>query len=182
MCLTRTSPPLRIQSTRLRSYAMYKLRIERPGKPVEELLLDQLPITMGRTGENDIPIKTREVSRLHARISRKDDAILIEDLDSSNGTHVNGKRIKSRELHTGDKIRIGDTSLIVESDMDTQPVSRNILTRSETASDWKVRLHKDRMTVCPQCRTVMNFSHRASGETMRCAACDKNFEIPAVDV
>jgi serine/threonine protein kinase len=56
-----------------------------------------------------------EISRRHARISRKDGSFVIEDLGSTNGTVVNGRRISAPEvLSTGDKVEVGQTTLVVQ--------------------------------------------------------------------
>ena len=65
--------------------------------------------TIGRGGECDVVVADRQVSRVHARIRRSDGALWIEDLDSKNGTHVNGQRLPAgaaQRLQDGDVIQI----------------------------------------------------------------------------
>ena len=65
------------------------------------------PITLGREPNCDIHITDRQVSRLHARITPAEDGILIKDLGSKNGIHVNGQRIKQPALlRDGDVVHI----------------------------------------------------------------------------
>ena len=52
------------------------------------------------------------ISRRHARVYQLGEAVLIEDLQSSNGTYVNGEQVKVAELHDGDKIRLGSTTVL----------------------------------------------------------------------
>jgi len=52
------------------------------------------------------------ISRKHARVIQVGDKILIEDLQSSNGTYLNGDAVQSAELHDGDKIRLGSTTVL----------------------------------------------------------------------
>jgi two-component system, cell cycle response regulator len=52
------------------------------------------------------------ISRKHARVVQVGDKIYIEDLQSSNGTYVNNDQIKTAELHDGDKIRLGSTTVL----------------------------------------------------------------------
>ena len=52
-------------------------------------------ISIGRTSDNDLVINNIKVSRKHARIEKKGEDWFLEDLDSSNGTFINGKRIKT---------------------------------------------------------------------------------------
>jgi two-component system cell cycle response regulator len=52
------------------------------------------------------------ISRKHARILQSGDKVVLEDLQSSNGTYVNGEVIRTSELHDGDKIRLGSTTVL----------------------------------------------------------------------
>jgi DNA-binding winged helix-turn-helix (wHTH) protein len=62
---------------------------------------------IGRVDECDITFPERQVSRQHVRIYREDDSYFIQDLDSRNGTWVNGQQLKgSRRLVDGDEIRL----------------------------------------------------------------------------
>ncbi|MBI3764504.1 MAG: FHA domain-containing protein [Chloroflexi bacterium] len=63
--------------------------------------------TLGRGAECDVVVADRQVSREHARIRRADGAYWVEDLESKNGTHVNGQRITApQRLQDGDVIQI----------------------------------------------------------------------------
>jgi len=66
---------------------------------------------IGRAATNDIVIDAQRVSREHARIVAERDVVSITDLDSRNGTLVNGVRIASQVLANGDTIRIGDCDI-----------------------------------------------------------------------
>jgi DNA-binding winged helix-turn-helix (wHTH) protein len=62
---------------------------------------------IGRGEECDIVLPERQVSRQHVRIYREDDYFFIEDLESRNGTWVNGQQLKgTRQLQHGDKIQL----------------------------------------------------------------------------
>jgi putative nucleotidyltransferase with HDIG domain len=67
--------------------------------------------TLGRSVQNTLSLTERGVSRTHARVTFSDERWLLHDLKSSNGTFVNGKRIKSRVLKIGDHINLGPASL-----------------------------------------------------------------------
>jgi tetratricopeptide (TPR) repeat protein len=72
-------------------------------------------ISIGRLEGNTIRLTERNISRRHARLIRQTDAILIEDLGSSNGVRVNGERIASpAPIRSGDVIGIGDYDLAIE--------------------------------------------------------------------
>ena len=72
--------------------------------------LDRPHIVLGRTGEGPGLDGGREVSRRHAEIHRDGQAVLLSDAGSANGTFVNGKRIKDRQLRARDVIRLGTGS------------------------------------------------------------------------
>jgi hypothetical protein len=65
-------------------------------------------LTIGRSEECDIHLPDRQVSRMHARIIWLEDGYRLEDLDSKNGTHVNGQEVKGEPVHLqdGDEIQI----------------------------------------------------------------------------
>ncbi len=66
--------------------------------------LDKSVMTIGRGRFNDIQIRTRCVSRSHARIVTNDSDAIIEDLNSKNGITVNGHSVKLRQLKNGDVV------------------------------------------------------------------------------
>ncbi len=66
--------------------------------------------TIGRTSANQIHIADPTISRQHARITVQSDGVFIQDLDSANGTFVNGRRITGlTPLRAGDTLQIGTT-------------------------------------------------------------------------
>lgn len=73
-------------------------------------------ITLGREIKNDIAIKDDTVSRYHAHILKlEDETFIIKDLDSTNGTSINGIRIKEQKLNDGDIIAMGDVLFVFHS-------------------------------------------------------------------
>jgi DNA-binding NtrC family response regulator len=65
-------------------------------------------LLLGRGEECDVQLGSGETSRQHARVSRQGPLWVIRDLDSRNGTFVNGKRVASAPLSLGDLLRFGD--------------------------------------------------------------------------
>ncbi|BCB91066.1 hypothetical protein Psuf_083790 [Phytohabitans suffuscus] len=69
--------------------------------------LDGDVVSCGRDGANDIVLDGATVSRKHADFHRQGSGYTVADLDSLNGTYVNGERVKTAALAPGDEIRIG---------------------------------------------------------------------------
>jgi len=77
-----------------------------------EYVFDQGVVTLGSFEENDIVVEDDTVSRNHCKVLQEDDAYLIKDLGSTNGTFVNGVRIKEAYLQPGCLVRLGNSELI----------------------------------------------------------------------
>jgi hypothetical protein len=66
--------------------------------------------TMGRADGSDIPVDDPFASSVHARIFPRGQFMYIEDMGSTNGTYLNGRRLRAAErLKVGDMVRIGET-------------------------------------------------------------------------
>jgi len=63
--------------------------------------------TVGRAPRADFVVDAPLVSRLHCRLTLQDNGVLVEDLDSTNGTFVNGSRVRKGLLASGDVLRVG---------------------------------------------------------------------------
>lgn len=74
--------------------------------------LDDDVVRIGRDRSAAIQLSDGEVSRRHAEIRRCTDGYQVVDLDSSNGTFVNGSRVRDRVLRPGDKVRVGRTVMV----------------------------------------------------------------------
>lgn len=71
--------------------------------------------TLGRAPRADFIVDAALVSRLHCRLTvRPDGALEILDLDSTNGTYVNGRKIDRADLKDGDEVGIGRVKMRVE--------------------------------------------------------------------
>jgi DNA-binding response OmpR family regulator len=70
-------------------------------------------IVIGRAVESDIVITSKRVSREHARVRREGWRVMLEDLNSTNGTFLNDERVLAPvALHDDDRITIGDVTLV----------------------------------------------------------------------
>lgn len=81
-----------------------------------ELLLEGARLVMGRRPDCDVRIPTLDVSRQHCELHLTTDRVKVKDLNSSNGTFVNGKRVAESELNPGDRLQIGPVSFTVQID------------------------------------------------------------------
>jgi pSer/pThr/pTyr-binding forkhead associated (FHA) protein len=96
--------------------------------------------TLGRAHGCTIRIPSAQVSRLHCRLRIENGVVTAEDLESVNGTFVNGKRIRDPEVvHPGDRLGIGPATFVVEYELSTtslRPLDSEEDQRvQETASD-----------------------------------------------
>lgn len=82
----------------------------------DEFPVDSAPVTIGRGGQNDLVLGGDDfASARHARIEPRGDGVWVHDLDSTNGTYVNGARVgDAYRLAPGDVLRVGETDLRVE--------------------------------------------------------------------
>ena len=71
-------------------------------------------LVIGRSKDCDVPLADGNVSRRHAEIGRSADGFVLRDLDSTNGTTVNGRRVKSAPVGEGDEITLGTSTLRIE--------------------------------------------------------------------
>ena len=79
-----------------------------------EVILRGPDVRIGALPDNDIVVGSGAVSRKHAVLRLRGGDIEIEDLETRNGTYVNGAAVRSTTLHSGDKIRIADVDMVYE--------------------------------------------------------------------
>lgn len=81
----------------------------------ERYLISGTAVIMGRGSGNDIVLGDPFASKQHARVYCTQGQVWVEDLHSSNGTFVNGRRVSEKvRLKSGDRVEIGDTVLSLE--------------------------------------------------------------------
>ncbi len=86
-------------------------------------------VVLGRESDS-VPLTDRTISRRHAEVVLENDAWIIRDLNSANGTYVNGERLtKPVRLKHGDQIKLGATLLIYGSDQVSERMSGSQLAR-----------------------------------------------------
>lgn len=111
---------------------------------------------IGRGSECDLLLPERQVSRQHVRIKHINDQWVLEDLDSKNGTWINGQQLKGeRTLHDGDEIQIALAVKIVfvESEA-TAPLRLSEVPRGELGGHGRLRLDRDSRRVFVNSREI----------------------------
>ena len=95
------------------------LVVKQNGRTVNEFRFVKGPIHIGRHTHSQILLPDRKVSRQHAVIfATQDGKWRVKDLDSANKTYLNDKAVHEAEIHTGDRLRMGD--FIIEIDVERQ--------------------------------------------------------------
>lgn len=124
-------PPTKIAYISGRPAALHlrkcKLIVERADGPVE-YIFDQPTVSIGAMEDNDLVIFDDTVSRYHCRITQEENAYLVEDLDSTNGTCVNRVRIRTGYLKPGCTLSVGKSDLrfqTLDERVEIQPVNRD---------------------------------------------------------
>jgi DNA-binding CsgD family transcriptional regulator len=109
-------------------------------------------LTLGADPANDLVLPADPtLSRLHAVLERYGAGWCVRDLDSRNGTFVNGQRVwRERPLHPGDELRVGATRLVYRSD---QPTSGGTATQASEPPPELTRREREVLLVL--CRTVL---------------------------
>ncbi len=78
----------------------------------QRIVLAQADTVIGRSTSCDVQIYDPKVSRKHFVIRYGNGAFFLQDQDSSRGTYINGERVMAQRLNDGDRIDLGDTSLV----------------------------------------------------------------------
>lgn len=92
-----------------------RLRLIAPDGTQREVRVDGSLLTVGRARDNGLVLHDGRVSRYHARLQARSGSLVLTDLGSTNGTRVNGQLVEEVVLGLGDRVQLGDTTLVVES-------------------------------------------------------------------
>lgn len=94
---------------------MAKLILKFEESVIKEVGVGNNPVSVGRSPDNDLHVDNLAVSSHHARIYREGDNLVLEDLNSLNGTFLNNQRISGKvNLKHNDKILVGKHNILVE--------------------------------------------------------------------
>src|SRR5207245_2976276 len=75
-----------------------------------------VPVTIGREEGNLLRLNDERVSRYHAKVQQDADDLILTDLESTNGTRINGHVVQIRRLRYGDRVGVGRSLLLFGSD------------------------------------------------------------------
>lgn len=123
------------------------------GRRYEDLVT---PITIGREEGNAVQLNDERISRFHIKIQEDQDMLVLTDLDSTNGTRVNGEQVQLRILRFGDIISLGRSVLrygtreqiaqrlkelraegdVPEEELDASPLAKQLEVGGESNADW----------------------------------------------
>jgi pSer/pThr/pTyr-binding forkhead associated (FHA) protein len=111
--VTADAPVQRPETTGVKRVSVLRLEAG-PGAP-QAFALTAERMIVGRAVDADIRIQGNSISRQHMLILRTGPEYTIRDLNSRNGVHLNGIRIHSAVLRSGDQIQVGDSLFIFQS-------------------------------------------------------------------
>ena len=118
---------------------MFKLVVVGGKSRGQEFVLNGGDNTLGRDSSCDIPFPVDGVSKKHLMITVTDDVVYVQDLDSANGTFLNGKIIKRATAKSGDKIALPNAILqlvyVQEKKIIIKKKISNMKDREETIED-----------------------------------------------
>ncbi len=101
---------------------------------IKEVQLTKERTTLGRRPYNDIVIDNLAVSGEHAVIQMTGGDVALEDLNSTNGTYVNGKAVKKQQLSNGDNIEIGKYKIKFVGDGVVENFDKTMVVKARPAS------------------------------------------------
>ena len=90
------------------------IEVREPGRPARHVSVTGAPMHIGRAPDCELVLKDSRVSRRHARLQARGGVLVLTDLGSTNGTRVNGHRVTEVVLGVGDRIHVGETSIVVD--------------------------------------------------------------------
>jgi pSer/pThr/pTyr-binding forkhead associated (FHA) protein len=96
---------------------------KRPDGAEKTLEFSSKPLIVGRLPESEISVRDSFISRVHCGFTYANNQFSLKDLGSTNGTYRNGARVFECALSSGDKIQVGNTTLVFEIDSKSQNAS-----------------------------------------------------------
>ena len=110
---------------------MPKMIVSIDGVVIKEVQLTKDRTTLGRRPYNDIVIDNLAVSGEHAVVQMTDGQVFLEDLNSTNGTYVNGKAVKKQLLQDGDSVEVGKYKIKFVSDAHAESFEKTMMVKED---------------------------------------------------
>ncbi|MEP6968973.1 MAG: FHA domain-containing protein [Betaproteobacteria bacterium] len=114
---------------------MPKMIVSIDGVVIKEVQLTKDRTTLGRRPYNDVVIDNLAISGEHAVFQMVGAEVFIEDLNSTNGTYVNGKAAKKQQLQNGDTVEVGKYKIKFVSEMAADGFEKTMMVKSTPHSD-----------------------------------------------
>lgn len=108
-----TTEPEAVKSAPERAASFLRLRVAK-GVPLNASVELVGPVTIGRDTGSDLVLSDPGISRRHARVQASGGEYVLRDLQSTNGTFLNGTRVEQAHISIGDVVTLGNTRLLVE--------------------------------------------------------------------
>lgn len=113
---------------------MPKMIVSIDGVVIKEVQLSKDRTTLGRRPYNDIVIDNLAVSGEHAVLQMTANEVYLEDLNSTNGTYVNGKAAKKQSLQNGDVVEVGKYKIKFVNEVAEQGYEKTMMVRPSVAA------------------------------------------------
>ncbi len=160
---------------------MPKMIVSIDGVVIKEVQLTKDRTTLGRRPYNDIVIDNLAVSGEHAVLQMTANEVYLEDLNSTNGTYVNGKAAKKQSLQNGDVVEVGKYKIKFVNEAAEQGFEKTMMVRPSVAAALAAS-HQAPMQRPPVAPPVSGFASlsRASIKVLSGAASGR--EVPLTKV
>jgi len=148
----------------LEDIEMAKLSLMFEEKIVKEVPVGSRAVSIGRSPDNDLPVDNLAVSNYHARVYFEAGKLVVEDLDSLNGTFLNDMRVERATLRDGDSIWVGKHHIKVDASHDTAvPVDYGRKTNAPRINETMVLDTKVRREMLQQAAAMGERTQFAAG-------------------
>lgn len=131
---------------------------------------------IGRSPENNFVSAGQKCSRNHCKLVVEGDAVKVVDLDSRNGTHVNGQRVKEQGLSPGDAVKAGDVVVFLETEEGSKsgmakcPNCFNMVVKAAKKCEYCGVNMDDDLGFVPRCRTCQKEQEHDGEFCVHCGA------------
>jgi len=133
-------------------------------------------VTFGRDRASTARIHDKKLSRIHCQVEVNGDDVVVTDLNSTNGTYVNGSRIESRRIRPGDRVSLGRVEMaLVQEEGEA------------TAEEPRVSLDQETAGRCQECGALVTEGDLDAGAARRvrsrvyCQTCCARFSVGAAE-